>query len=895
MMNKERRFIDFLILFAIIFFVYRGWFRPGIIARGDFTAFSKSWMLDYFSLPSAWTNFYGGGRWTVPFGSLAHYPFWFFQGFFTWLLKLDFGVVERILWFYPFLLISVFSIYYLAEVLFRKRSISFVATLFYLVNGLIIWRAHCGQMASLMAYALTPLALIFFIKARRESWVRNSLLTGLIVAIITVYEFRLALLAVVFILFFAFYFFLQEKSRSGKLIASLAIICTVVIWLHAFWLLSLVLVRQEGNLIPETMRGYSLSMLNFLHILALSSSQEGYRWGEMLLLSEQVFRPALCLIPVLVFLPFLFRERRRDPLVRYLVILTLVFIFLAKGARAPFGNINRWIYKNIPLFAPFKVPIKFMYSQALCYALLLGISAQSIGDRLVRRIRKRESLVRTGVIFFIALILLASIYPAILGKYSLVHNKGGSTFEPALPKGYLKMEEWLNQQPPGFSTMWLSTRPSYYLFSNSHPVFWLGPGGFLNCFSSYGEYFLEGEPALWQARSRRLSKILGLGSVKYFMVMPQDDKRWYWVGGEELFFELRDVIKRQEGLERIDLGDPNIYVYRSATALPRFYFPPESMLIVGDLNVLYPLSLLDIDFGDWGLFFSHQLGSKCSELIGHLSTLLFYGEDIEGLEKLGGEQELNQLLAEKKIIFLREADTDFVAAEGEWYSSQRPDQEASRGVLLATTSPQASIAGSFKTLYGRPFSLALRMAAGDLSGRIRITVNDEEVFNRKFNGEVSSELLWYETNPFHLKTPACRIIISKEGSGEFMLDKVMLYSAPGKDLQTLFATQDKIPVRWKMLTPTRYEVELKNHQPGFLIFTQNYHPLWRARMGEERFEPIIASHAVNSFLIDQIDAGKVTVEFTAQKYVKRGFYISLGGLFLIVCCLLVSLRQGRKR
>ena len=903
-MSKKGRVIDFLVLFTIILFVYRGWFMPGMISRGDWVAFSNEWMLDHLSRPFAWMNLCLGGRYKVAFGSLAHYPFWWTQGAVTRLLGTDFSVTERLLWFYPFLIISFSSIYYLTYLIFKKRSICFIASLFYLINNLIVWRGHCGQMSILMAYALVPLSLAFFIKSLKKDLVRNSLLTGLILAISMVYEFRITVLTGALILSYALFSFVESRNKETlrKIFLSSIIFSGVVLWLHSFWLLSLFLVRQGQPLIPGHFRGVSLSLVSFLHVLALSAGQEGMDYGQMLLLPDQVFRPALFLIPILVFLPLFFKEKKREPMVRYLAILSLILIFFAKGQRWPLGNINRWFYSYVPFFAIFKVPLKFMYLQALPYSLLLGISIEAISHRFKQKIKRKDTVIQIGVVFFASLILIAAIWPAIIGPHSLTTIESGSTFKPFVPPEYFRMNEWLQKEPPGYSSLWFPTSPSYSAYNQAHPAFWPGNRGYP--FYEYERYFFP-DSFLYgdfeEERTDRLGKILGLANIKYFILLPQSDKRWHWVGGSQRLEKYRAAIEKQKDLTRVNLGDSNIYIYKNQYALPHFYSPANSALVVGELSVLYPLSLLNIDFGDWAFFFSHQLQERSFDIWKQMDTVIFYEKGIDELIEAGRKRGYNQkkiasLLSQKEVAFIKEIETNssFEETHGKWELSKKWLGEASRGEVLTTESPSASLGIPFKALNRREYRLALRLAMKDFSGRLTIRIDGEPILSKNFHCESSPGLLWLESAPFIPKSGKHEILLTKEGGGILDLDEMIIYTKMA-DIADLFTTGGSPSVSWRMINPTRYEVELERTRPGFLIFAENHHPLWVARINGETMNSTPGNCALNSFLIDKKGKRKVVIEFTPQRYVMRGSYISLSGLILIGGYLLGSMRKKRKR
>ena len=71
-----------LLLFILIFFVYRGWFYPGVIGKGDLRTWSPQALKENISPPYAWeTNEYGG-IYTIVGIKLLRYPINFLHGFY---------------------------------------------------------------------------------------------------------------------------------------------------------------------------------------------------------------------------------------------------------------------------------------------------------------------------------------------------------------------------------------------------------------------------------------------------------------------------------------------------------------------------------------------------------------------------------------------------------------------------------------------------------------------------------------------------------------------------------------------------------------------------------------------------------------------------------------------
>ena len=105
-------------------------------------------------------------------------------------------------------------------------------------------------------------------------------------------------------------------------------------------------------------------------------------------------------------------------------------------------------------------------------------------------------------------------------------------------------------------------------------------------------------------------------------------------------------------------------------------------------------------------------------------------------------------------------------------------------------------------------------------------------------------------------------------------DKIAVYELPEfKD--HFFGIGEEIPeIRWQMINPTNYKVQVKNtSQPFKLVFSETYDELWQAKI-EEKIIPSRVYNNLNSFTVDQAGDFEMIVEFTAQKYVYWGLVVS---------------------
>ncbi len=453
----RNRAIDILVLIILGIFGYRGWFRPGILDIGDLLAYPREQLVHFFSFPYIWNSTVAiPGLGTSDTLLLHRYPLFWLYGLIS-RLGFDFSVSERIVYFFPYLFLSLLSMYYFTYVLFKKRLICFFASMFYVFNTFVLSLVAGGILSIAMAYALAPLVLAFFIKGLKENRLRNGLLAGMFLTLSICYEPRISYLTIGAIsLFFVNALIEETKLHNFKptkkiveVIGYLMLVSVVPVVLHFYWILPSLLVQM-----PELPTGYdsegwvrTLSYAKLSHNAAFYSISWPLGSPSFPVVPLQYFAiPLIVLIGVLSCL--------KDKNVRLLAIIALMSVFFGKGSNKPFGEVYIWFFKYFPGGKMFREPGKFLCLVALAYAPLLGVGIDFLSNGL-RRVKFKKlkiSLESQGlrVVFlaFIFFFLIYLIFPAMVGKV-------GGTFDAnQVPREYEILEEFIKSQPLHFRTFW---------------------------------------------------------------------------------------------------------------------------------------------------------------------------------------------------------------------------------------------------------------------------------------------------------------------------------------------------------------------------------------------------------------------------------------------------------
>ncbi len=991
------RLLDLLILLGLNIFCHRGWFGPGVITFGDWSYYPQDFLRDSLTTPYCWTSRFFMGPQLI----LGGWPMQWFMGLMAH-AGFDFGVGERVVYFFPFVVISVIGIYYFTFVLFKNRIACFFATIFFMFNTPTLMVAGGGLMNRMVAYALMPLVMAFYVKGLKSSSFVNFLLSGLFFSLIVIHDPQVAYLLTLPILLF----FLQDLIRIiankkpefiRKIIRSLVylgIVFLVPVILNFYWLYASWMAKVDYMIPGYNSTGWvkTLSYFKFSHCVAVYSPW----WPPGAPGFPQQVRIIYYFVPLLVFLAVVFR--RKDIYIKLLAILAVISLVLTMGANKPFGWLYLWLFKHFPGFDSFRDPGKFFLLIFLAYAPLFGAGVEVI----VERIGKFNGDYRKAVKSKVVSLSVVSIILAYLFWPGMTPEIGGAFYGRKMPSEYQAIEKFIKTQQEAFRTLWRPHVGQFAFYSFKYPLFCAYK-------TTSATNFLFGEGLNKDAyKSKYIAKLLGLLNVKYCFI-PQEEELQKVIPGKDKNFYLSDF-ESKNGLKKIMIEN-KVEAFENRYFIPLIFSTNQALLAVGSRRALLDLAALsNVDFSRLAVFFSDEPVLDNRYLSEVVNGVVFYDSAFDDLVLNSLPQKYRFDLTSYAIHFdevaiprkwqtLNVPPSDFygylygvipqsrgsiIYAPDKWqcdlkkpleiniekddsyeiwlrvlrtpdmgkmrltFSRDRRENEALAFNILCNSSykdddiafewkkvgvcdfkkgryflniikeekgkalldqlaivPQREVELLSKSManiiakkdtiiikncYSLPlevsvpgsglYGIAAYARGADFFGDLDFSVNGRVIKSQPLKNQDSSLRIDFPSVALHSGNNQFSFI--KRGAGSIILEKLLIYKTEKvpSSIENIFALGNTFPVEWKMINPTSYRVKTTGKGNLFLILSEPFDPRWRLNL-KKPIQSTSAYGMLNSFFIKDEGLIDTTVEFVPQKYVYKGFYVSVSGLILI--------------
>ena len=546
-MPQRHNFIDFGAILLLASVLTSIWLRSGVLIAGG-----ESEFLELFYSPQnqvdldkyIWQEVGTGVSSLVSEQTVFGLPIYFATAF---LRSVGLSALST-QWLVIFVLLSCQGViaYYLTSTVLGEKSTPFAcisASLFYILNPysmVQIWGRFLS--AHMLMYVMLPLTLLLYVKGLKERDFRYAIYNS-ILSVPLSYSLRtrafLILLWIPLLVYFVFCCVevLRTRSRNDAtyLVEFSAIFVCMWFLLNCWWVLPFVWVFLGGVVIPGPEESGSLGIMLYIsqfsnpfYIIRLIRSD--YGWS---IFSEA----ASFIIPALILYSIVVGRRVRG--LWFMFLLSLLGLFLAKGAAPPFGEVFTWLFMEVPVLVAFRNTFeKFGLILPLAYAPLIGFASNSLyvsikgrlsGYSIVEhgswKINLKRVIPRTTVGLMLFLILVPLVWPM----------WSGTVFDNnyvEVPSYYVEAETWLRQQPDEFRIISMPLTSLGIDYNWSHAYRGIEPSRAL--FSKPFISRVVGDPTADQMlsaigdlyyRSPRFWKLMAVLNAKYVVVHRDMDYR----------------------------------------------------------------------------------------------------------------------------------------------------------------------------------------------------------------------------------------------------------------------------------------------------------------------------------------------------------------------------------
>jgi SAM-dependent methyltransferase len=729
------------------------------------------------------------------------------------------------------LLVFTFGGYFMYSLLRNSFKLSYFPSLisgfFYATTPVIFNKVAAGHIPYIIAYALSPLILAFFIKYTTTRETKNLIITSLLLAFATI-QIQFAIMLT---LLFFLYAILIAKMKIGTLIKTFSFMILLVSLVHMFWLLPSLnsasfLETLQGASSIENLRTWGTSFINAFRMvgyrsphfeIALSNFSYKYLWDIASL--------------AIVFFSFgslLIKKSRINLFFAGISLITLIFTTVA----APFSTIVYFLYSAFPIFNVFREVYHLAFLIAFSYSIMLAFFLQAISKskKLKTRLKGVTMIVIFGIVIMNNPFIYSGDFSGQVQKYQLDDQS------LSIINGYI-------QSDGDYRVLYMPLLlPFKYDDLTYHGI---DPMIAYSQKSTVGNYvnsdFLNRIAIAFYLPSSNLTNILSILSVKYAFfrnnlqsMLPlylnegrlpigngSYDIRPIWTNDN-----LLQTLTNQQNLDLLRVTE-NLSIFETKGFLPHIYTATIPIAVEGSTDKLFTLLLSSpIDNLDSkAIFLSEQLNPEQWELVKNNNETISIDEKIITTQPYSDQAKpFNWTTMPNDTIEIRYYDG--------WKSVIRTDGQENETSL------------SFASLDACPYEFPSLNASGwDALDSTLIYIKNsnqairiDQIFE---NGEPLTNIIgiWWETDwqGMGTKTVNYPIVIPPNQRaiiqvGDITNGTVTFQSLTSTTLSSNQIDSDKKPeITYKKVNPTRYEVKIENaSDPFFIVFNENYSPQWNA-------------------------------------------------------------------
>lgn len=871
-----------------LFFVFRSFWSGTSLVWGDAPYFNQINIKELFSEPVLWTQ--RGNN----FGSINLFlwlsPWMFLYGLLGKFLSLDNGLIVRLLFYFPSLILSIIGSLYLCRYLKLGKITAFFAAFLYVFNTYYLLLIDGGQVGVALAYGLFPFVVLTLKKVIDKGGIANYTLGLILSFLLTTIEPRLFLVAfLTVVLWFLFDHLFDRKKVNLKNLWLILSIGLVVVILNSYWLYPML--KTGGLNLGVDVAGLQLtSLLNGL--LLYQPHWPGNIYGDI------TYPPFYYLfIPVLVFVNLFFPKNKKA---FSLIGIFLVFTFLLKGTTPPFGGIYNWLITHIPFAEAFRDSSKFFVPLYLVAGILIGNTAETLSQ-------KYKKLVFIPFVLYAYLLFL--IYPALSQKL----NWNLSLRDPNEMTG---INNLLKEDQSSFKSLWIYQKPPLYFESEDKPALDANRLVDSRPFASLNAGSYDALNFMHQCNWQDWFNLLG---IKYLILNGNEKKLSYKENEIDDWNKFTAFLAEEDGLIKENINS-DIPIYRLNETKPPIFGVQKLLVVVGPDDIYEKIEKDYPSFSraNQGFVFAEDGNFDLSQLTLTPEEAL--------VVVYNGKSQTDLTMSSFQKYFVSADD----ARDSQWKVWSTKDYlewkfqllmrglksrefDYQKGIALSTQAGE-QIEFDLEVPKKGDYVLALRLTSASDSAGIKIKFNNTE---KLFKTKEFDNYEWFIEKPVSLSKGKERLAVENVGGvnvlntialipledfektekavEEFLETKdIFDYTDLGQkgSLVTLLKSQKWQKVEYdKSIILTNSIVVPKG--VNWIVVSQTYNQGWKLLKGAEYFDSLSFYSMINGFYVsDKWD--KLSITFKDQQQFRWGVWLSVVSMLTTAVVILYFWTKNEK-
>lgn len=517
---------------------------------------------------------------------------------------------------------SLFFLPYLSAFLVCRQLraspfISFLISLFYIVNPFSIYYLWCLNQWTIIPLAVIPLFFWIILRYYNNNFKLFSYfgIASFMFAFANANPPLMVIIQVSLMIsvIIAGYYYNRQFSFFNFLQTYILLVLSFIlfnIWWIANWFVTLGSAQRIYtmdfalywlDMVIGNIRAITFKAFTFSYLIPDDTAYNFFSAMYNMAISNIIILIPISIVVFCLFFYHIKTDKYVKKLMLFLFSFWLFLIILIKGSSFPFGFFYKFMYQHVPFFHIFKTPTeKFGVLYIFIFSVLLIFIMNSLK---ATKYYKRIICLFGFYLFFCSVpIITGNILPDYyLGIYGLNAYASRKYVDKA---EYKFFRDKVNKDATDYKILSLPGSRNYQVcLSNDDSKYYTGMDPVLyNLNKPFISASFGPQPLFDNISSKNYDKLLGLYNIKKIMI-NEDSFPWFRFRERESIPELKDMFNKSMPLEK---WGP-IYLYDNKSGfLPHIYTSAASIIVNGGADAI--VSLLDTKYlaGKPALFFSLQ-------------------------------------------------------------------------------------------------------------------------------------------------------------------------------------------------------------------------------------------------------------------------------------------------